>query len=258
MKDHELFDLLCGCTSSQLDAVVVRMGLDPSYVPSADSAPATRATEILRLSRQRERGLIELEEVLRRIRETPERTLRSGRSRNAGGERGGGGVNDARRGGLVWSLNSFRSDALVQFLDDLLALENGGLQRDECDLVRGALERIVNAASAVPDGSLWRDSILAELERFTEIYEKWNEREGVHEEAVAHRRAQLKGLRRSRRRLAHRVASRQQSLSTEIDAQLMERMFDAFRRLVRDSPQAFPSLGGAVRRYDKRKRAGSH
>ena len=62
----------------------------------------------------------------------------------------------ADRGTALWGVNRFRSDALGSFLDDLVALEEFGLEENLCRAVRAALARITNAAIALLDGSWWK------------------------------------------------------------------------------------------------------
>src|SRR4051794_6039130 len=85
----------------------------------------------------------------------------------------------AERGTTVWAVNSLRSDALVALLDDLVALEDFGLEEDRCVLVRKALAKLTNAATGIPDGSWWRRQIYQELQDFEALYAGWNDVNGA-------------------------------------------------------------------------------
>jgi hypothetical protein len=156
------------------------------------------------------------------------------------------------RGTTQWALNAFRVDVLSNFLDDLTALEHDGLDPNECDAVKGTLGRVVNAATALPDEGMWKSSIAAHLQTFEDLYKKWNEKTGREPEAVAHRTAALRGMRKCRQKLARRISKHQAVLATEIDHILINTLHREFRSLFQTHPVRFNRLGYAVRRYRKR------
>jgi hypothetical protein len=157
---------------------------------------------------------------------------------------------DCSRGTVVWGFNWFRTDALTQFLNDLLELENRGMEEEHCDLVQGAIGRIVNVATAIPDGSWLRRSVWSELQVFEQLYIEWNHHAGP--DSHHHRRHTLRHMRRRRNRIATRVRKNQFILSNELDLKLVEDMHGALGNLTTSLPELFKNLAAAVGRFASR------
>jgi hypothetical protein len=60
-----------------------------------------------------------------------------------------------RRGSPSWAFNRLREDALAQLLNDLYSVEDQGLTPEQCKLVADAIAKVVNYATAIPDGSFF-------------------------------------------------------------------------------------------------------
>lgn len=159
-------------------------------------------------------------------------------------------VVDARRGTALWGINRFRSDALVELLNDLVDLERVGLEEKYCSHVKTALARVVNAATSVPDGSWWRGSIWAELQQFEDIYATWNSHEGTDPEIIERRRKELKKLRKRRNRISRKIRQNQYILENELDLQLIRDTYDAMGGLAKALPDMFKHLAEAVARFN--------
>jgi hypothetical protein len=160
---------------------------------------------------------------------------------------------NARQGTIVWGINALRSDGLTRLLDDLVDLENTGLEQKQCAHVKTALSKITGHAAAIPDGSFWRGTIYQEFEAFADVYEQWNSREGVDAHAIAHRKEHLRKLRWQRNRLATRIRLNQFVLQNELDLELIENMYIALGDLAKSLPEIFKSLAEAVARYERRR-----
>lgn len=156
---------------------------------------------------------------------------------------------DASRGTVVWGFNKFRSDALVQLLNDLIARERNGLSDDQCRTVQVALGKVVGAATAIPDGAWLKDTVWTSLQEFEQLYIAWNSHAGM--DAPAKRKHTLQTMRRKRHKLSRRIRQNQLILSTESDAKLLNDVYGALGDLSRSLPEVFRSLSGAVSRFHK-------
>lgn len=153
------------------------------------------------------------------------------------------------RGTPLWSLNTFRSNVLSKLLDDLLARENEGLTQEQCARVKLALEKMIDAASGIPDGGFLRGTIWKELEKFAALYQKWNDIPGSDGKAARQRKQMLKKLRRQRHRLARRIRKNLYIISRELDLKLLGRVYDATGDLAQALPEIFKSLPKALKKY---------
>ncbi len=159
------------------------------------------------------------------------------------------GLEHNERGTTVWHLNCLRSDLLPNLLDDLVSAERTGLIEGHCKEVKRALDKVVNSATSIPDGSFWTRSIWKELEGFKEIYDNWNSMFGDHHTAQQHRRTALKKLRKQRHCIAKKIRKHQHILANELDLKLITASHEAMADLVKAVPDLFKELGKAVNRY---------
>ncbi|MGI9105821.1 MAG: hypothetical protein ACR2G4_06195 [Pyrinomonadaceae bacterium] len=65
----------------------------------------------------------------------------------------------AQRGTPLWAFKRLREDALVMLMNDLVNAQNYGLTDEQCNQVKLALGQVVNCASAIPDGSMFRRAL---------------------------------------------------------------------------------------------------
>jgi hypothetical protein len=156
---------------------------------------------------------------------------------------------DASRGTVVWGFNKFRSDALVQLLNDLIARETSGLSDEQCQTVRVALSKVVGAATAIPDGAWLKVAVWTSLQEFEQLYITWNSHAGIN--APAERKRTLKAMRRQRDRLSHKIRMNQLILAIESDAKLLDNVYRALGELSGSLPEVFRSLSGAISRFHK-------
>jgi hypothetical protein len=156
---------------------------------------------------------------------------------------------DASRGTVVWGFNKFRSDALVQLLNDLITRESIGLSDDQCQTVRVYLSKVVGVATEIPDGAWLKDTVWTSLQEFEQLYVVWNSHAGM--DAPAKRKLTLKAMRRKRDRLSRKIRNNQLILATESDAKLLNDVYGALGDLSRSLPEVFRSLSSAVNRFHK-------
>ena len=156
---------------------------------------------------------------------------------------------DGSRGTVLWGFNRFRSDALVQLLNDLLDLERDGLPDSKCELVRTALSRIPRAIAAIPNKSWLKSFVCRDLEEFEALYSVWNSHGG--DGAATKRNDTLREMHRRRLKLTRKVRSKQLILSTELDARVIGEIYLALEDLSSSMPAVFKRLSLAVNRYNR-------
>jgi hypothetical protein len=156
---------------------------------------------------------------------------------------------DATEGTPLHALNRLREDALPRLLDDLMVMERKGLEPQQCNEVKTALGKLVNAATGVPDGGFLKPVVWKEFERFERVYHHWNSKEGPSPEAVAIRKEALKKLRQRRHRIVRAIRHNQYVLANELDLQLITASYAAFAGLTKAVPEVFVNLSKAVARF---------
>lgn len=157
----------------------------------------------------------------------------------------------AERGSVLWGVNRFRSDALVSLLDDLVALEDVGLEEPLCKKVKNALARVTNAATALPDNAWWKRQVWKELQDFGIIYEEWNGIDGLGKEKQEAREKKLRKLREKRNKIATKIRKNQFILQNELDLKLVRDGYEALGDLAKALPDLFKNLAAAVGRFAK-------
>ncbi len=155
------------------------------------------------------------------------------------------------KGSVLWSVNRFRSDALGSLLDDLVVLEDLGLDEALCKKVRMALARITNAATELPDDAWWKRQIWKELQSFETIYEQWNNIDGEGKDKREARKEKLRQLRKRRNKIATKIRKNQYILQNELDLKLVRDGYEALGDLSKALPEIFKNLAAAVGRFAK-------
>jgi hypothetical protein len=156
---------------------------------------------------------------------------------------------DASRGTAVWGFNRFRSDALVQLLNDLWDCEKSGLADEQCRMVKDALKKVVGMATAIPDGGWLKNTVWTELHEFEQLYFQWNSHSGT--DAPPKRKITLQAMRRKRDRISRKIRMNQLLLVSELDDKLIDDVYISLSELSRSLPDIFPHLNGAVNRFYK-------
>jgi hypothetical protein len=156
-----------------------------------------------------------------------------------------------QRGTPSWAYNRLREDALVQLLNDLVVAEKKGLNRKQCDLVKEAMAQMVNAATAIPDGSFFTRPIWQDIKKFEDTYWSWNDHKVEDYYAVEHRRKELERLRKIRHKIAKRARKNLAVLDQELDIQLVKNVYEALGNLVTAAPDIFKNIARAIERFGK-------
>lgn len=154
----------------------------------------------------------------------------------------------AVRGTPVWGLNRFRQYLMAELVDDLEALEKGGLDDAECDHVKDCLGRIL-AHCRLRSQSGFLEAVLARnLEAFRNAYIQWNGPRGAEPAAIKQRREYLRQLRKRRVQFSHKIGRHQLELSSELDEPFFRELWDAIAEIANRYPGEFARLSRAVRR----------
>jgi hypothetical protein len=165
------------------------------------------------------------------------------------------GVNviSAGRGSAVWAFKRMKEDALPALMDDLLEVQDSGIRDDQCKRIEIALGKMVNTATSMPDGNLFRAAIWQVMQKFEETYSSWNTPTGNSPEAKIHRRRALKTLRKLRHKIAKKTRKHAHVLAENLDLRLMEEIYDSLGNVVSSGPEIFKELSKAVTRFTQRK-----
>ena len=156
---------------------------------------------------------------------------------------------NAKRGSVLWVINHFREGALNALVADLHKLEERGLSPKECKRVQDHLAEVVSVAAKIPSGTYWQQSVYREFERFQETYVIWNSHPA---DAPAHRRRDLKKLRRRKIAISTRIRNHQPHLMKLLEIGVVVEMYEALARIASDMPQLFPKLTTSVERFRSR------
>ena len=159
-----------------------------------------------------------------------------------------------QRGTAMSEFNRFRSDALSCVLDDLVSLEKSGFAEEAmCEKVKHALDVVINAATAIPDGGFLGKPVWKDFSKFKDVYVKWNDVHGGSEDSCRKRQEMLGRLRDRRHKIARRIRKNQHVLANKIDLQLVDGMYGALRDMQNALPDVFKALAKAISRHQSAK-----
>jgi hypothetical protein len=159
----------------------------------------------------------------------------------------------AARGTPLWEYNHFRVVVLTSLLNDLIDLENVGVQEHLCSLVRQALGHFVNSTTCIPSGGFLTGALLTEAQKFEELYKDWNGVAGTGDDAKRERRKFLKDLRKSRQKITNKVRNLQIEFFTNMDTVILRATYQAVFDIITTAPKLFRNLAEAHSRYEEGK-----
>jgi hypothetical protein len=162
-------------------------------------------------------------------------------------------ANAAERGTALWAFKRVKEDALPALMDDLLEVQAEGIHNDQCHQIETALGKMVNMATDIPDGSLFRAAIWEVMQKFEKTYSSWNKPKEATPEAARHRRQELEKLRKLRNKLTKKCRNHGHIISQKLDLRLVEEVYEALGNVVASGPELFRELAGAVARFNTRK-----
>lgn len=158
-----------------------------------------------------------------------------------------------RRNSPAWALDRFRSDALPRLIEDLAPVEIAGISEDECRRVKSVLNSIIDEASMLPDGGIFRRAIWQHLQEFHDLYAQWNDVTGSSKDAQNQRADVIRQIRDCRNKLAKAARTNAYILNRELDLKLVDSWYKSLRGLVESAPRIFLRLATAVARYFTRR-----
>ena len=156
----------------------------------------------------------------------------------------------AARGTPLWEYNHFRVFVLTALLNDLIDLENSGVQEHLCSLIRKALGHFVNSTTCVPTGGFLIGSLLTEAQNFEELYRNWNGVAGTDDSAKSERRKILSKLRKSRQKITDKVRSLQIEFHNNLDVVVLTATYSAVSEIVTIAPNLFRNLAETYKNYE--------
>lgn len=158
----------------------------------------------------------------------------------------------AERGTPLFAYNFYKSNVMTALLNDLIILENEGLDDAYCRIVQQTLGQFVNATTEVPKGGFLTGALSRDVEEFEELYKKWNDVLGLDEEAIKERRNILKKLRKARQDITDKVRTLQVEMFLGLDRSILIATYEALGDLIRTAPTIFKSLAATLAEYHKR------
>ncbi len=159
---------------------------------------------------------------------------------------------DARRGSPLWAYNHYRMLILTRLLDDLVDLEQTGLEDRPCQLISSSLEYFVNVSTEVSGGGFLTGNLYRHTKKFSELYKDWNDIKGRDEKAAYERRLLLEKLRNQRQKITDTAASLQYEIEHSLDRKILEDTYGAIGGLITLVPDLFKGLAAAFGDYIKR------
>ncbi len=159
---------------------------------------------------------------------------------------------NGRRGSPVWRFNYFRSVVLTSLLNDLYNLEQTGIEDKHCRKITASLTYFSNAATDIPSAGPFMGPIYRDIEKFTTLYQAWNDIKGRDLEAAALRRELRLKLMAQRQTITNKARKLQFAIQENVDARLMKSGFDALSELITAVPDLLGNLGKALGEFAKR------
>ncbi len=159
---------------------------------------------------------------------------------------------NGKRGSSVWRFNYFRSVVLTSLLNDLYNLEQTGIEDKHCTKITASLNYFSNAATNIPSAGPFIGPLYKDIEKFTELYQAWNDIKGKGLEEAASRRELRRKLMAQRQKITNKARQLQLAIQENVDAELMKSGFDALGELITAVPELLSNLGKALGEFAKR------
>lgn len=159
---------------------------------------------------------------------------------------------DSSRGSTLWSFNYFRKNILTNLLDDLYNLETTGLEDEICNKIQASLEYFGNAATEIPKGGLMTGPIYKDIEKFTNLYQDWNNIKGKDEKSKDKRREARIKLKKQRQIITNKARRLQYELDNNLDQKLLESGYSAISDLTTLVPDLLNNLTKSLNEFVKR------
>lgn len=159
---------------------------------------------------------------------------------------------DNAQGSHLWAYNHFRTNVLTSLLNDLIDLENEGLDENYCKEVRRSLEYFINASTNIPKGGfLSGGPLYLEIDSFAKTYKEWNDVNGQDPDYIKKRRALIKSLRKKRQTISNKVRRLQYELENNLDQKILTDTYNVIDDLIKLVPNLFKNLTSSYKDYLK-------
>lgn len=159
---------------------------------------------------------------------------------------------NGRRGSSVWSFNYFRSVVLTNLLNDLYNLEGTGIEDKYCQKISASLNYFSNAATNIPSAMPLMGPLYKDIEKFTELYQKWNDVQGRDLGAAILRKEIRLKLMDQRQKITDKARKLQVAIQDNVDTELMKAGFDALSELITAVPDLLGNIGKVLKEFTKR------
>jgi len=159
---------------------------------------------------------------------------------------------NSKRGSPLWRFNYFRSVVLTNLLNDLYNLEQTGIEDKHCQKISASLNYFSNAATDIPSAGPLVGPLYKDIEKFTELYQAWNDIKGGEPEMVASRRELRLKLMTQRQKITNKARKLQVAIQENVDTELMKAGFDALSELITAVPDLLGNVGKALKEFVKR------
>lgn len=158
----------------------------------------------------------------------------------------------AARMSPIHMLRTALSRLLIEFQNDLRALEAGGLEPHECTDVKMFLaQAIATFEQHGSDPTSPYTLIAKHFRKFAEVYADWNGHEGADPGNTLLRRRELSSMVDKRRKLFRKLSSRQQEVanSPQLDLPFSMAVRLPLKELAARYPDRFPRLRQATQLF---------
>ena len=159
---------------------------------------------------------------------------------------------DASRGSPTYAFNQFKGNMLSSLLDDLITLENEGIDEEICSRVKKSLGFFVNSTTNVPSGGMFTGALSPRVQKFEEAYIKWNGINGNDEGAIKKRRDVLVKMRKLQQKITDKTRALQFELSNDLDVLVLKSGYEAISELITVSPKLFQNLASSYAKFCSR------
>jgi hypothetical protein len=152
----------------------------------------------------------------------------------------------------AWAVKRLTEDGLVSLMDDLVDREKDGLEFEQCEVVKGALQKLANQASQIPDGGILRSPLFKAMEQFLERYSDWNFHPDPEINPIEYRREALRVLRRQRHKIAKLKRKNYKIMNEELDLLFVVNMYRTLGEIPQALPGMFKGIGRALEDFLKK------
>jgi len=146
------------------------------------------------------------------------------------------------KGTALWGFNQLRAKVLTGILNELSERESTGFLNGECEVIKAALDKMINACTEIPNSAIFGVSLHTRVSNFLDVFNQWCNVAGNDAEAKMKRRKLLNKIRKRRQKIANTVRKLYNVLSQNLDAQLIKAVYDSLKEAIELFPKTLQSL----------------